>query len=118
MLVLNLSTVAILWFGSIRIDNGEMQIGALIAFLQYAMQILFAMLMLSFLFILLPRAAASATRINAVLDMAPEINDASSLQHAGDRNGLRRFRGRHLQLSRRRGARASRTSRSARAPAR
>ncbi|HEV8194195.1 MAG TPA: ABC transporter ATP-binding protein [Ktedonobacterales bacterium] len=87
MLVLNLTTVAILWFGSIRIDNGEMQIGALIAFLQYAIQILFAMLMLSFLFILLPRAAASATRINAVLDMAPEINDAQELRHAGAQKG-------------------------------
>jgi ATP-binding cassette subfamily B protein len=87
MLVLNLTTVAILWFGSIRIDNGEMQIGALIAFLQYAIQILFAMLMLSFLFILLPRAAASATRINAVLDMAPEINDAEQLRHAGAEKG-------------------------------
>ncbi len=87
MLVLNLTTVAILWFGSVRIDNGEMQIGALIAFLQYAIQILFAMLMLSFLFILLPRAAASATRINAVLDMAPEINDAEQLKHTGVEKG-------------------------------
>ena len=66
MLVLNISTVAIVWFGSIRIDSGEMQVGALIAFLQYAMQILFAMLMVSVMFIMLPRAAASATRINAV----------------------------------------------------
>ena len=57
MLVLNITTVAILWFGSIRIDNGEMQVGALIAFLQYAMQILFAMLMVSMMFIMLPRAA-------------------------------------------------------------
>ncbi len=87
MLVLNVTTVAILWFGSIRIDNGEMQIGALIAFMQYAIQILFAMLMLSFLFIMLPRAAASATRINQVLDMAPEINDAAQPQHAGAQRG-------------------------------
>src|SRR5690348_3993526 len=62
MLVLNVSSVAILWFGSFRIDNGEMQVGALMAFLQYAMQILFAMLMVSMLFVMLPRAAASATR--------------------------------------------------------
>src|SRR5262249_26385363 len=63
MLVLNLSTIAILWFGSIRIDSGEMQLGSLFAFLQYAMLILFSMLMLSMLFIMLPRAAASAARI-------------------------------------------------------
>jgi ATP-binding cassette subfamily B multidrug efflux pump len=75
MLVLNISTVAILWFGSIRIDEGQMQLGALFAFLQYAMQILFAFLMLSMLFIMLPRAAASAKRINQVLRMKPEIRD-------------------------------------------
>ena len=82
MLVLNISTVAIVWFGSIRIDSGEMQVGALIAFMQYAMQILFAMLMLSAMFIMLPRAAASATRINAVFDLAPEIRDADVMRHA------------------------------------
>ena len=80
MLVLNLTTIAIVWFGSIRISNGEMQVGALIAFMQYAMQILFAMLMLSMLFIMLPRAAASATRINAVLDMPPSITDTPEAQ--------------------------------------
>ncbi len=106
MLVLNISTVAIVWFGSIRIDSGEMQVGALIAFMQYAMQILFAMLMLSAMFIMLPRAAASATRINAVFDLAPEIRDADELRHAQRNVRLRRVRRRHFQLSRRRGASA------------
>lgn len=82
MLVLNFTSIAILWFGAIRINAGTMQVGALIAFLQYAMQILFAMLMLSAMFIMLPRAAASATRINAVLDMPPEIVDAAAPVHA------------------------------------
>jgi len=91
MLVLNISTVAIVWFGSIRIDNGEMQVGALIAFMQYAMQILFAMLMLSAMFIMLPRAAASATRINEVLDIAPEITDAADTQHASEASGYVEF---------------------------
>ncbi|GAC1519766.1 MAG: hypothetical protein NVS3B14_21780 [Ktedonobacteraceae bacterium] len=54
MLVLNLSSVAILWFGAIRINNGDMQVGALIAFLQYAMQILFALLLVSMMFIMIP----------------------------------------------------------------
>lgn len=76
MLVLNVTTVAIVWFGSLRVDAGQMQVGSMIAFLQYAMQILFAFLMLSMMFIMLPRAAASATRINAVLDITPEIQDA------------------------------------------
>ena len=91
MLVLNLSTIAILWFGSIRISNGDMQIGSLIAFLQYATQILFAILMLSMMFIMLPRAAASADRINEVLDIAPEINDAVEAKRADARRGYVEF---------------------------
>jgi ATP-binding cassette, subfamily B, multidrug efflux pump len=91
MLILNLSTIAILWFGSIRISNGDMQIGSLIAFLQYATQILFAMLMLSMMFIMLPRAAASADRINEVLDIVPEINDASEVKRADAQRGYVEF---------------------------
>src|SRR5579859_860584 len=79
MLVLNVTTIAIVWFGSIRINNGDMRVGALIVFMQYAMLILFAMLMLSMMFIMLPRAAASATRINAVLDMTPSIQEAANI---------------------------------------
>ncbi len=91
LLVLNLSTIAIVWFGSVRIDRGEMQIGALIAFMQYALQILFAMLMLSLMFVFLPRAAASADRINAVLDMAPEIRDAEQVRPVGAQRGYVEF---------------------------
>jgi ATP-binding cassette subfamily B multidrug efflux pump len=90
-LVLNLTTLAIVWFGSIRINNGDMQVGALIAFMQYATLILFAFLMLSIMFIFLPRAAASATRINEVLDIAPEVNDAEQVQHAGAQAGYVEF---------------------------
>jgi ATP-binding cassette subfamily B multidrug efflux pump len=75
MLVMNLTTVAILWFGAVRINNGDMQVGSLIAFMQYAMQIMFSFLMVSMLFVMIPRAAASADRINAVLDTVPEITD-------------------------------------------
>lgn len=82
MLVLNVSSVAILWFGSIRISNGDMQVGSLIAFLQYAMQILFALLMVSMMFVMIPRAAASAARINEILEMEPEIEDAEQVRHA------------------------------------
>lgn len=59
--------MAILWFGAIRINQGHSQLGALMAFLQYAMLILFAVLMVSVMFVMLPRAAASAERINAVV---------------------------------------------------
>lgn len=92
MLVLNISTVLILWFGSIRINNGDMQVGALIAFLQYAIQILFGFLMLSMMFIMLPRAQASAVRINEVLDMAPEIKDAAQVKDEDTERGYVEFR--------------------------
>jgi len=91
MLCLNLSSIAILWFGAIRINNGEMQFGALIAFLQYAMQILFALLMISMMFIMLPRAAASADRINEVLAIEPEIKDADQVKQADEQKGYVEF---------------------------
>jgi ATP-binding cassette subfamily B protein len=92
MLVLNLSSIAILWFGSIRINNGEMQVGALMAFLQYAMLILFSLLMVSMMFIMLPRAEASAIRINEVLAMKPEIKDADRVKQANQWKGYVEFR--------------------------
>ncbi len=91
MLVLNLSSIAIIWFGGIRINNGQMQVGAMIAFLQYAMQILFSLLMLSMMFIMLPRATASAARINQVLAVVPEINDPEQAKRAEDASGYVEF---------------------------
>lgn len=75
MLVMNLSSVAIIWFGGLRIDAGHMAVGDLMAFLQYAMQIMFSLVMVSMMFVLIPRASASAVRINEVLDMEPVIED-------------------------------------------
>ncbi len=91
MFILNVSSIAILWFGSIRINNGDLQVGAMIAFLQYAMLILFALLMVSMMFIMLPRAAASATRINEVLAIEPEINDAEQVRRADEISGYVEF---------------------------
>ena len=73
--ILNLSTVAVMWFGAIRVDSGQMPIGNLTAFLQYLMQILFAVLMAVFMFVLVPRAAVSAGRIQEVLETEPSIRD-------------------------------------------
>ncbi|WP_062297711.1 ABC transporter ATP-binding protein [Demequina maris] len=67
LLVVNLGSAAVIWFGGYRIDSGEMQVGALTAFLSYLIQILFSVLMATFLFVLVPRAAVSADRIGAVL---------------------------------------------------
>ena len=68
MLVLNVSSVAVLWFGGHRVDSGQMQIGALTAFLSYLIQILFAVMMASFMVVMVPRAAVCAERIQEVLD--------------------------------------------------
>src|SRR5262245_11022950 len=78
IVMLNLTSVAIIWFGSHRIDQGLMQVGAMIASLQYSMQILFAVFMVTAMFVMLPRASASAARINEVLQVEPEIVDAAS----------------------------------------
>jgi ATP-binding cassette subfamily B protein len=75
MLILNFSSISIIWFGSIRIDNNDMQVGSLMAFLQYAMQIMFSLMMMSMMLVMIPRASASATRINEVLGMQADIVD-------------------------------------------
>ncbi len=78
MAIMNLSTVAVLWFGSIRVDSGGMPIGNLTAFLQYIIQILFAIMMATFMFVIVPRAAVSSDRIGQVLDTEPSIHDPES----------------------------------------
>ena len=73
--ILNLSTVGVIWFGALRVDSGQMPIGNLTAFLQYILQIMFAVLMAVFMFIFVPRAAVSAGRIQEVLETEPSIGD-------------------------------------------
>ena len=74
-LILNLTAVGIMWFGSRRIDLGEMAVGDMMAFIQYAMHIMMSLVMLSMIFVMLPRAAASSDRINEVLETEPSIVD-------------------------------------------
>jgi ATP-binding cassette subfamily B multidrug efflux pump len=90
-LLLNLTIVAIMWFGSIRIENGSMQVGDLIAFIQYATQILFSLTMVSMMFMMIPRASASAVRINEVLVTTPVIIDAPNANRNEADKGLVRF---------------------------
>lgn len=92
MLIMNLTTTAILWFGIIRINNGDMSMGSLVAFTQYAFQILFSVIMVSMMFIMVPRASAAAVRINEVLDTVPEINDQEQLKIADKSRGFVEFR--------------------------
>jgi ATP-binding cassette, subfamily B, multidrug efflux pump len=73
MLVINLSSVAVLWFGGHRIASGGMQVGALTAFIAYLLQILMAVMMATFMFVMIPRAEVSAERIREVLDTEPTL---------------------------------------------
>ncbi|KUI43188.1 ABC transporter ATP-binding protein [Mycobacterium sp. IS-1590] len=72
-LVINVSSVALIWFGGLRIDAGQMQVGSLIAFLAYFMQILMAVLLATFILVIIPRASVCAERISEVLSVAPQI---------------------------------------------
>jgi ATP-binding cassette subfamily B protein len=90
-LMMNLTSVAILWFGSHRIDAGVMGVGTMLASLQYAMQILFAVFMVTAMFVMLPRAAASAARINEVLDIEPDVTDPGSPAPAPTSRGVVEF---------------------------
>ncbi|MEU4779801.1 ABC transporter ATP-binding protein [Micromonospora sp. NPDC023633] len=77
MLVLNVSSVAVLWFGAQRVDAGAIQVGSLTAFLQYLMQILMAVMMATFMLMMVPRAAVCAERIVEVLDTDSSVVPAA-----------------------------------------
>ena len=89
--IMNLSTVAVLWFGGALADRGDMPIGNLTAFLQYIMQILFAVITAVFLLILVPRAEASAQRIIEVLDTTASITDPPDPREPERATGLVTF---------------------------
>jgi ATP-binding cassette, subfamily B, multidrug efflux pump len=90
--IMNLSMVAIVWFGGLRIDSGSMPIGNLSAFLQYVMLILFSVMMAALIFVMVPRAAASAERINAVLDTETAICNPEIAAEAPVAHGVVEFR--------------------------
>ena len=92
MVVLNLTTVAIIWFGSHRISNGHMEVGDMMAFIQYAMQIMFSFIMLSMMFVMIPRASVSAVRINEVLETVADIKDPATAASTDGEKGHVEFR--------------------------
>ena len=91
--IMNLSTVAVLWFGGQLVDSGQMPIGNLTAFLMYIMQILVAVMMAVAMVILIPRAEASATRIEEVMSTAPSIADPEQPLDPSSATGVVEFRG-------------------------
>ncbi len=74
MVIFNASTVAVLWFGAHRVDTGQMEIGALTAFMSYLIQILMSVMMATFMAMMIPRATVSAGRIQAVLDTESSVH--------------------------------------------
>lgn len=74
MFILNMSTIAVLWFGASRVENGAMEVGALTAFISYLIQILFSVMMATFVMIMVPRASVCADRITEVLDTDSSVS--------------------------------------------
>lgn len=77
--IINISSIAIVWIGAPMIDNGSLNIGDLMAFIQYAMQVLFSVIYVAMMFINIPRAIVSAKRISEVLDIDPSIKDDGTI---------------------------------------
>ncbi|MCU1444832.1 ABC transporter ATP-binding protein [Cryobacterium sp.] len=93
MLVLNVSSVAVIWFGAFRIEDASMQVGTLIAFLSYLMQILMAVMMATFMAVMIPRATVSADRIGEVLDTASSVVPPANPVNATTGHGELELRG-------------------------
>jgi len=91
MIVMNLTTVAILWYGAKGIDMGNTDLGAMVAFMQYALMILISIVMLTMLFVMLPRAEAAAERVIEVLKTPIEIRDPEKPKQFTDRKGHIQF---------------------------
>ena len=93
MLVLNASSVAVIWFGGQRIDAGQMQVGSLTAFLSYLVQILMSIMMATFMLVMVPRAAVSAERLTEVLDTESSVVTAAELVTSLPQHGEVELRG-------------------------
>jgi ATP-binding cassette subfamily B multidrug efflux pump len=92
LLILNVTSVAIVWVGAHKIETGALQIGDMLAFMQYATQAIFAFLMISFIFIMAPRAVVSAKRVAEVIATQPSVLDPVSPARPGTRGGTVEFR--------------------------
>ncbi len=92
MLLMNATTVLIIWVGANAVGAGTMQVGDMMAFMQYAMQIMFSFLMVSMIFIMIPRASVSAGRIADVLETVPTITDPKAPKTTAQANGLVEFK--------------------------
>ncbi|NUP75035.1 MAG: ABC transporter ATP-binding protein [Sinomonas sp.] len=92
MMLLHLATAAVLYFGGQRVDAGEMQVGSLTAFMQYLLQILMAVMMGTFMAMMIPRASVCADRIGEVLDVEPSMREPENPVTPARREGVVEFR--------------------------
>lgn len=93
MLVMNMISIAIIWFGGKNVDTGVMQVGDMMAFIQYTMQIVMSFLMISMISIMLPRASVSANRINEILETEPNIKEPEKeLEFKPEKTGYVEFK--------------------------
>ena len=92
MLLFNIMSVALIWFGAKRIDIGEMAVGDLMAFIQYSMQVMMSVVMVAMIFVMVPRAEASADRIVEVLETEPVIEDKKDTVKAEAEKGHLQFK--------------------------
>lgn len=92
MLIFNMTTIGIIWYGAKLIGEGNMQIGDMMAFMQYAMQIIMAFLMVSIIFIMVPRASVSAKRISEILEIKPSIIDPKKATVPNNSKGVIEFK--------------------------
>lgn len=92
MLILNATTVFAVWFGGIEVNVGSIMVGDLMAFIQYVMQIMMSLTMLSMIFVMIPRASTSAERINQILETKPIINDKENAVKETEQRGYLEFR--------------------------
>ncbi|HQY31743.1 MAG TPA: ABC transporter ATP-binding protein, partial [Thermomicrobiales bacterium] len=91
LLILNITSIAVVWVGGHRIEDGSLQIGDMLAFMQYAMQAIFAFLMISMIFIMVPRAAVSSGRVAEVLQTESTIHDPKHPVSIANPRGLVEF---------------------------
>jgi ATP-binding cassette, subfamily B, multidrug efflux pump len=89
--IMNATSISVIWFGGLRIDAGKTDLGGMMAFSQYVVQILFSFIMISVMFVMIPRAQASAERINEVLEIEPDIKDGANSKNTSSKKGYVEF---------------------------
>lgn len=92
MLIVNLGTIAVVWFGGQQIAQGSLAVGDLMAFIQYLVLIMYALVMMSMIFAMMPRASVCADRINEVMDIKPDIVNSKNPQTPQEKTGVVEFK--------------------------